>query len=168
AEAHTSPNGPDDARPTALQILKDNALLGKLTDKTVLVTGGTSGIGTDTIRQLAKTGALWAEEAKIDADLKDAKIEWVKVDNLSLKSVKEGPEDFLRKADKLNVLVANADSVNTPYAKSAEGFEAQIRDEPSRALPALQLLRPLLLKSSTPSFNSRVVTVASTAHGFST
>ena len=29
-------------------------------------------------------------------------------------------------------------------------------------------MRPLLLKSSTPSFNSRVVTVSSTAHGFST
>ena len=31
-----------------------------------------------------------------------------------------------------------------------------------------QLLKPLLLKSSEPSFNSRVVMVSSTAHGFST
>ncbi|TKA53776.1 hypothetical protein B0A55_11850, partial [Friedmanniomyces simplex] len=125
AEAHTSPSGPGDARPTTSQILKDNDLVGKLTDKTILVTGGTDGLGLETVRTLAKTGARvfftarsedkakkvvesLAEEGKTDGDLKDARIEWVKIDNMSLKSVKAGAEDVLRRSDKLNVLVTNA------------------------------------------------------------
>ncbi|KAK1082457.1 hypothetical protein LTR48_006959, partial [Friedmanniomyces endolithicus] len=148
AEAHASPSGPGDARPTAYQMIKDNDLLGKMTDKTFLVTGGTDGLGLETVRTLAKTGArvfftarsgekakkivdLLAVEGKTDGDLKNARIEWVQIDNMSLKSVKAGAEDFLRRSDKLNVLVANAGAL--------------------------------------PNFRAgRVVTVASTAHAFST
>jgi len=125
AEVHASPSGPGDARPTAYQMIKDNDLLGKMTDKTFLVTGGTDGLGLETVRTLAKTGARvfftarsgekakkivdsLAVEGKTDGELKDARIEWVQIDNMSLKSVKAGAEDFLRKSDKLNVLVANA------------------------------------------------------------
>ncbi len=125
AEAHASPSGPGDARPTAYQMIKDNDLLGKMTDKTFLVTGGTDGLGLETVRTLAKTDArvfftarsgekakkivdLLAVEGKTDGDLKNARIEWVQIDNMSLKSVKAGAEDFLRRSDKLNVLVANA------------------------------------------------------------
>ena len=39
AEAHKSPKGPGDARPTAKQIILDEGLQGKLTDKIFLVTG---------------------------------------------------------------------------------------------------------------------------------
>ena len=125
AQSHESPSGPGDSRPTGLQILKDNALLGGLKDKTILVTGGTDGLGLETVRQLAKTGATVyftardeakaarvvrdiATEAETDADLKGAKVNWISIDNNSLQSVKAGAEDFLRKSDKLNVLVCNA------------------------------------------------------------
>ena len=57
AEAHKSPSGPGDARPTARQIIEDNDLIGKLADKTFLVTGGTAGIGLETVYALARTGA---------------------------------------------------------------------------------------------------------------
>ena len=125
AKRHENLAGPGDARPTAFEILKDNNVIGKLTDKTFLVTGGTDGLGLETVRQLAKTGARvfftarnedkakkTVEElhdaAKTDKNLEGARIEWVKIDNSSLKSVKEGAEDFLRRSDKLNVLVCNA------------------------------------------------------------
>lgn len=124
-EAHVSPNGPGDARPTAYQILKDNDLIGKLSDKTILITGGSDGLGKESIRQLAKTGAkVWftarnpdkakkvveelAEEGERDPELKDAKIDFVVIDNMSLKSVKAGAEDFLKKSKQLNVLMCNA------------------------------------------------------------
>lgn len=45
AAAHKDPGGPDDSRPTALDIVKDEALEGKLSDKVVLITGCSSGIG---------------------------------------------------------------------------------------------------------------------------
>ncbi|KAK1808023.1 hypothetical protein LTR12_017629 [Friedmanniomyces endolithicus] len=144
AEAHASPSGPGDARPTAYQMIKDNGLLGKMTDKTFLVTGGTDGLGLETVRTLAKTGArvfftarsaekakkivdLLAVEGKTDGDLKDARIEWVQIDNMSLKSVRAGAEDILRRSDQLNVLVANAGIANTPHKVSEDGFEAQFQ-----------------------------------------
>jgi hypothetical protein len=126
-EAHKPENlaGPGDGRPTTYQILKDNDRIGKLKDKTFLITGGTDGLGRETVRQLAKTGARvffsarspekaekvvaeLKEEGKTDPELKDAKIEWIKIDNNSLKSVREGVEDFMKRSKQLNVLICNA------------------------------------------------------------
>lgn len=120
--AHTIPgNGAGDARPTATQILQDEDVVGKLTDKVFLVTGGTDGLGKESVRNLAKTGAhVWfsarspekAEKVKqellADAELKGAKIDWVKIDLSSFKSVREGAADFLKRSDKLNALLNNA------------------------------------------------------------
>ena len=49
--------GPGDARPTALQIIKDENLINALADKVFLVTGVSSGIGIETLRALHATGA---------------------------------------------------------------------------------------------------------------
>jgi 3-oxoacyl-ACP reductase-like protein len=56
-ESHISPNGPGDDRPTALQIIQDEDLSGKLSDKVIVITGCSSGIGVETARALATTGA---------------------------------------------------------------------------------------------------------------
>lgn len=56
AEAHQNPRGPGDARPTALQIVEDEGLTGKLGDKVFMVTGVSSGIGIETMRALYATG----------------------------------------------------------------------------------------------------------------
>jgi hypothetical protein len=59
AEVHKIPNlrGPGDARPTALQVIEDEGLTGKLGDKVFLVTGVSNGIGVETLRALHATGA---------------------------------------------------------------------------------------------------------------
>ena len=51
-EAHKIENrrGPGDARPTALQIIEDYGRKGTMTDKVFIVTGASSGIGTETGR----------------------------------------------------------------------------------------------------------------------
>jgi NAD(P)-dependent dehydrogenase (short-subunit alcohol dehydrogenase family) len=125
-ETHLEPKGPGDARPTAFQIIKDNDLIAKLTDKVILITGGTAGLGRETVIQLAKTGAqvyftardekkaesvlqdIAEAAADGDEDLKDAQVDWVKMNNTSLKSVREAVEDFLGRSSRLNVLVNNA------------------------------------------------------------
>ena len=56
AEAHKNPKGPGDARPSAVKIVEDEGLVGKLTDKVFLVTGVSSGIGIETMRALYATG----------------------------------------------------------------------------------------------------------------
>jgi hypothetical protein len=57
-EAHKMENlgGSGDARPTALQIIKDEGLEGKMTDKVFIVAGASAGIGDETGRALAATG----------------------------------------------------------------------------------------------------------------
>ena len=75
AAAHRSPKGPGDARPTALQIIQDEHLEGKLTDKVILITGCSSGLGIETARALAKTGATLFVTARDPEKAKAARIE---------------------------------------------------------------------------------------------
>ena len=173
AEAHQDPQGPDDARPSALQIVEDNGLAGKMTDKVLLVTGCSSGIGIETARALKATGAkvyvtardMVKGEKALHGILEPGKVELLQLDQNSLDHVRAFAKDFLSKTDKLNVLVCNAGimalQTNT---KTVDGFEAQFGTNHLSHFLLFQLLKPTLLKSSTPDFNSRVVCVASSGH----
>jgi NAD(P)-dependent dehydrogenase (short-subunit alcohol dehydrogenase family) len=57
---------------------------------------------------------------------------------------------------------------NTVPALSEDGYEQQFAVDHLAHFLLIQLLTPLLLSSSTQDFNSRVVMVSSTAHGFAT
>jgi NAD(P)-dependent dehydrogenase (short-subunit alcohol dehydrogenase family) len=52
----------------------------------------------------------------------------------------------------------------TPYGHTVDGFETQFGTNHIGHFLLFQLLKPTLLKSATPEFNSRVVSVASTGH----
>lgn len=54
--AHDDPQGPGDGRPSAMQIIKDEGLEGKLGGLIVIVTGANSGIGTETAKALHAAG----------------------------------------------------------------------------------------------------------------
>lgn len=120
AAAHASPEGPGDARPTALQIIEDEGLTGRLTDQVHLITGVSSGIGIETLRALYSTGAhvigtvrnmekgqKVVEEIERETPSK-GKISLVLMDNTSLKSVREGAAAIKNLTDKLNIAVFNA------------------------------------------------------------
>ena len=95
AETFKDPQGPGDARPTALQIVKDEGLEGKLGDKVMLITGCSSGIGIETARAMAATGARLflgvrnteKGEAALKEILKPGHVEMLKMDLNSLDSV---------------------------------------------------------------------------------
>ena len=120
---HQNPKGEGDARPTALQIIQDEDLVNKMTDKVILVTGTSSGIGTETARALHATGAHVFMHVKYAAEgesvRKDilatspgkGKLEILSIDLGSLKSVRDGAAEFLKKSDKLNVLLNNAGKI---------------------------------------------------------
>lgn len=118
AAAYADPKGEGDARPAALDIIEDEGLVGKLSDKVALVTGGTSGIGFEIVRALAKTGmtvfyttrdVAKGENVKKQLLGEDPnyKLEVLQIELGSLKSVKKAAEDFLGRAHRLDVLMLN-------------------------------------------------------------
>jgi NAD(P)-dependent dehydrogenase (short-subunit alcohol dehydrogenase family) len=120
AKEHQNVSGPGDARPTAMQIIKDNNLIGKWSGRTCLVTGGTSGIGPETARALHATGADVFITARDLAKAKEVveeirsksdgngKLEIIEMEMRSLKSVKAAAQEFLARSKQLHVLVNNA------------------------------------------------------------
>jgi len=174
AEAHKQENlhGPGDARPTALQIIKDNGRLGTMQDKVFIVTGASSGIGIETGRALAATGGkvfltvrnLKKGEEACKSFLEPGRVELLEMDNNSLESVRRAAKEFLSKSDKLNVIVNNAGIMAAPYGKTVDGFESQFGVNHLAHFLFFCLVKDVMLASSTPEFNSRVVNVASTGH----
>ena len=174
-KAHRTENlgGPTDARPTALQIVKDEHLINNMPDKVFLITGVSAGIGTETALALAATGAkvfgtardLPKAQEACKSFLSPGRVELIEMDNTSLASVRSAAQTFLSKSKTLNVLVNNAGIMNTPYSKTSDGHESQFGTNHLAHFLLFNLLRPALLASSTPTFNSRVIDVSSSGHG---
>ncbi|MCJ1396479.1 hypothetical protein MMC18_009369 [Xylographa bjoerkii] len=173
-EAHKVDNlrGPSDARPSALQIIKDEGLEGKMTDKVFIVTGASAGIGIETGRALAATGGkvfltvrdLKKGEAACKSYLEPGRVELLEMDNNSLNSVRAAATTFLGKSNKLNVLVNNAGIMAAPYLKTADGFESQFGTNHLAHFLFFCLVKDTMIASSTPQFHSRVVNVSSSGH----
>ena len=171
-ESFKSPQGPGDSRPTALDVVKDEGLEGKLTDKVFLITGCSSGIGVETARAIATTGAKLflgvRDTAKGESALSDilepGRVELLKIDLNSLDSVRAAVKDFLQRSKTLNVLINNAGVMATPEGKTADGFETQFGTNHLAHFLLFQLLKSTLLTSATPEFNSRVVCLSSSGH----
>jgi NAD(P)-dependent dehydrogenase (short-subunit alcohol dehydrogenase family) len=170
---HAEPTGPDDARPTALQIIKDNGLEGKLAGKVAVLTGSSSGIGVETARALSETGLRLilpvrsldkAREALKDFFDPD-RMEFVNIDHSSLDSVREAAKAILTKTDKISILINNAGIMNVQeLERSKDGYELQFATNHLSHFLLFQLLKPALLAGSTPEFPSRVVNLSSDAH----
>ncbi|GJD01592.1 short-chain dehydrogenase [Colletotrichum higginsianum] len=169
AEQHKNITGPGDARPTAIQIVQDQGLVGKWAGKVAIVTGcSPGGLGPETARALHVTGAdvyitvrdvAKGEEVAKDilSDGKPGKVQVIKLDLGSLESVRQGVKEFLSKSDKLNVLINNAGVMACPKAKTVDGFESQF---------GTNHLAPEANPSGilNPEFSSRVVSVSSSGH----
>lgn len=172
SKVHQSPKGPGDGRPTALQIVKDSGCEDGLTNKVILITGCSSGLGIETARALYATGATLYLTARDLGKAKSAlgeiatspRVHLLHLDLNSLASVRACAEEFLSKSDTLNILIANAGVMACPEGRTADGFETQFGTNHLAHFLLFYLLRSRLLSSSTPAFNSRVVIVASSAH----
>lgn len=174
--------GPGDARPTALQIVKDEGIVGKLSDKTFLVTGVSAGLGIETLRGLHATGAhiygtvrnFQKGQKVVDKILGEkieggGKIDLVQLELDSFDSIKKAVQDFLfRSGGRLNILVANAGVICAEKSVTKEGFEQQWGTNHLGHFLLFQLLKDALLASGTPEYPSRYVSVSSYGHSFST
>ncbi|TAQ87415.1 hypothetical protein B7494_g4245 [Chlorociboria aeruginascens] len=175
--AHASPSGAGDGRPTALQIISDEGLFNSLAGKTMLVTGTSSGIGVSTVAALHATGAdiymtardMEKGRAVHQKILKESqgkgKLVLMGLELGDLENVRLFVEDFQERTNgKLNVLVNNAGCRNTPESTTKDGFETQFGTNHLGHFLLTYLLLPSLLRSSTPTFSSRVVNITSGSH----
>jgi NAD(P)-dependent dehydrogenase (short-subunit alcohol dehydrogenase family) len=172
--AHQNPTGPEDARPTALQIIKDNELESDLKDKVIVITGCSSGIGIETARALSATGAtlfltarnrLKAETVLSDI-LQPGRVTLVAMENGSLESVRTAARAILAASNnQVNILINNAGIMAVPDLQLTEdGNELRLGTNHLAHFLLFQLFKPALLAASTPAFNSRVVNVSSCGH----
>ena len=185
AKEHEVLNGPSDARPTSLQVLKDCNAIGTLKGRTVLITGCSAGIGVETARAMYEAGATVFMTArdipKLDKVIEDIlsnaeynkdgpKPQGVEMHLDSLDSVHKGAEDFkTNSGGRLNILIHNAGVMAAPYGVTSDGLETQIGVNHFAHFLLFQLLKPLLLASAKETgTSSRVINLSSAGHRLST
>ena len=139
--------------------------------KTVVVTGGNSGVGKATATALAALGARTVITARSEtrgteavADIRRAsgsdRVELAVFDLADLASVRHGAEQLLERYDEIHVLVNNAGLVLSSRTETRDGYESTFAINHLGPFLLTQLLSGRLIASAP----ARVVNVASTAH----
>lgn len=140
-----------------------------LTDKVIIVTGGNSGLGYESVKAFAKKGAEVilasrsldkGEAAKTSIGNVKGKIAVMQLDLMDFASIKSFAENFLKKYNRLDVLLNNAGIMTTPYFLTKDGLEAQNGTNHFGHFALTGRLFGLI--KNTP--DSRIVNVSSMAH----
>ncbi|MDF1576466.1 MAG: oxidoreductase [Bacteroidales bacterium] len=142
-----------------------------LSGKIIVVTGGNSGLGYESVKAFAGKGAEVVlasrsmekgEAAKADIlkELPEGNIRVMQLDLGDLKSVRNFASAFKKVYKKLDVLLNNAGIMMTPYFTTKDGFEGQLGTNHLGHFALTGLLLDLLLATQ----GSRLVNVSSGAH----
>lgn len=139
--------------------------------KIAFITGGTSGIGKETVRQLACAGATVVftarDETKAEAVRREIveatgnqQVFYLRCDLASLASIRTCTDEFKRRWGRLDVLINNAGVLPQERQESKDGIELNLAVNFLAPFLLTNLLLPLL-KASAPS---RVILVSSSMH----
>ncbi len=153
---------------------KDNWTIKDIPDlsgKVIIVTGGNSGLGFESVKAFAEKGAEVimtcrsnekGEKAKSEIMQRkpEGSVEVAELDLADLNSVRRFAEEFQHSHSRLDVLLNNAGIMTTPYFRTKDGFEGQMGTNHLGHFALTGLLLPVIRE--TPA--SRVVSVSSTAH----
>ena len=137
-----------------------------LAGKTVIVTGGYSGIGLETTRALADAGATVIvpvrDAAKAEENLStiEGDVSSAKMDLADLDSVRAFASSVYDSIDALDLLINNAGIMACPLARVGPGWESQFGVNHMGHFALTRALLPLLEKAGAP----RVVALSSVAH----
>lgn len=140
-------------------------------NKKIVITGGTSGIGYESARQLAALGheiliIARSEDAynkafdNIIAETPTARLHFYKADLSSISSVREAASRILQEHAALDVLLNNAGAVYSGFELSDVGVEKTMTTNHLSHYVWTGMLLPLLRKSKSP----RIVNVSSDSH----
>ncbi|KAK2007325.1 short chain dehydrogenase [Colletotrichum eremochloae] len=153
-----------------------------LTGKVVLVTGGNSGLGLETVRQIAKHNPAHIYLAARSKEKGEAAIETLKKENpdaapishlpldlASFESIKAAAKQFTAASDRLDLLINNAGIMHTPEGLTEDGYEIQFGTNHMGHALLTQLLLPTLKKTAAAAGENsdvRVVFLSSAAEGW--
>ncbi|WP_027684226.1 SDR family NAD(P)-dependent oxidoreductase [Rhizobium leguminosarum] len=125
----TTPQTPLHTRWTAASTADEVAAGIDLSGKTVVITGGASGLGLETVRVLARAGAtIFIGARSPDADAVVADLPNVHVIPLELSdpaSAKKFGDEFKRTGLPIHILILNAGIMASPLARDVDGNESQ-------------------------------------------
>ena len=164
-----------ESSPTALDIITTQSLHNTLPHKTILITGCSSGLGTETARALAKTGAtiflgvrdMFKGRRTLSDILDGSRVRLLRLDLSSFASIRHAVHEFLKHASYLHVLICNGAVMATPREqKTEDGFEMQFGTNHLGHFLLFQLLLPVMLRSVDKETGEavRVIGVTSSAH----
>ena len=143
-----------------------------LTGKTCVITGASAGLGRESARALATTGAhvilaarnpdaLRDAEAWIRAEVPDAATSTVELDLTTLASVRTAAAAIQDLAPEIHVLMNNAGVMFTPFSRTADGSEIQFGTNHLGHFELTRLLAPQLVEGA------RIVILSSDGHRMS-
>lgn len=152
---------------TALELVEGVDLSGK----TCVITGASAGLGRESARALAATGAhvilaarnrgaLAETQEWIRADVPEAHTSTVALDLTALPSVREAAAAIAEIAPAIHVLMNNAGVMFTPFDRTSDGFEMQFGTNHLGHFELTRLLIPQLLAAG----GARVVILSSDGH----
>jgi NAD(P)-dependent dehydrogenase (short-subunit alcohol dehydrogenase family) len=145
-----------------------------LQGKRILVTGVSAGLGIETARSLAAHGAhvVGAARDLTKAEAATAEVrkaaaanaggfELIELDLASLKSIRAAADTLLAKKEPLDVVIANAGVMATPFGKTVDGFETQFGTNHLGHFLFANRIAPLIRRGG------RLINLSSAGHRFS-
>ncbi|KAB5533382.1 short-chain dehydrogenase [Coniochaeta sp. 2T2.1] len=151
AKEHAVLRGPGDARPTAAQIVKDQGLVASpdWIGRVVLITGcSPGGLGLETAKAIHLTAA------DVYMTVRDV----AKGKQVAAEVLADGMPG------RVEVVEVGPGVMFCPHGRTEDGFETHLGVNHLAHFYLFHLVKDALLSSASPSFNSRVVVVASAAH----
>ncbi|EKJ69386.1 hypothetical protein FPSE_10452 [Fusarium pseudograminearum CS3096] len=145
-----------------------------LNGKVILITGGNSGLGLESTRQLlkhdpAKIFLACRSKAKYEQAIAELQEQGSKTDAVSflslnlasLESIKSAVKEFQQESTRLDVLLNNAGIMMTPEGLTEEGYEIQIGTNHMGHAFLTHLLLPVLEETTKINPDVRVICLAS-------
>ena len=144
-----------------------------LSGKTIIVTGGSSGLGFEAVKMFVSKDATVimatrSEQRALDAisniktEYPNAKVKFIELNLGSKASIKKFVESFSAQYNKIDVLLNNAGVMTTPYLLTEDGLEFQQGINHFGHF----YLTALLFKTIKNTPNARIVNTSSIAHRF--
>jgi NAD(P)-dependent dehydrogenase (short-subunit alcohol dehydrogenase family) len=145
-----------------------------LSGKTIVITGGSAGLGVETARVLAACGArivsVVRDEAKglaaaatIRESVPSADIELAVLDLFDLDSVRHGGDDIAKRFPRIDRLINNAGVMACPLGRTAQGLDTQLGTNHLGHFVLTARLIPSLLAAAP----ARIVNLSSAGHRLS-